>query len=31
MDLVVFPLADTADACYREVQQGVLPGAELSL
>ena len=38
MALVVFPLADTADACYcadefsiREVQQGVLAGAELFL
>jgi hypothetical protein len=38
MALVVFPLADTAGACYyanefflREVQQGVLPGAELFL
>jgi hypothetical protein len=37
MALVVFPLADTADACYcenefslREVQQGVLAGAGLS-
>jgi hypothetical protein len=38
MALVVFPLADTADACYcenefplREVQQGVLAGAGLFL
>jgi hypothetical protein len=38
MALVVFPLADTADACYCasefslcEVQQGVLAGAELFL
>jgi hypothetical protein len=38
MALVVFALADTADACYcanefslREVQQGLLAGAELLL